>query len=200
MHVFGIVGGVASGKSLVADQLRSLGAVVIDADRVGHDVLREPEVKQAIRDRWGDNVFDASDEVVRRAVAKIVFATPPAGPVELAFLEGLTHPRIGARLKSELDSQRRQGNVPAVVLDAPLLFRGGWDKLCNLVIFVDAPLQQRVARAQTRGWSEADLAAREASQEPLEEKRRRSHVQIDNGGTPEDTRARVNAWWNSVVR
>jgi dephospho-CoA kinase len=200
MHVLGIVGGVASGKSLVSRQLQALGAAMIDADKIGHEVLRAPEVEAAVRARWGSGVFDESGRVNRRAVAKIVFAPNSEGRAELVFLERLTHPRITARLQAELDSLLAKGDVKAVVLDAALLFRGGWDKLCDRVLFVDAPLEQRMARAQTRGWAAADVAAREASQEPLEEKRRRSHVVIDNAGTPEETLEQVRRVWETVVK
>lgn len=199
MLVLGIVGGVASGKSLVAQELRQLGAAVLDADRIGHEVLREPEVETAARARWGAGVFDADGHLNRRAVAKIVFAPRPAGPAELAFLEALTHPRIGQRLARELEDYRTRGDVPAVVIDAALLFRGGWDKLCDRVLFVDVPREQRVARAAARGWNEADVASREAAQEPLEEKRRRSHVIIDNSGTPEQTREQIRGMWEALT-
>jgi dephospho-CoA kinase len=66
MVVLGIVGGIASGKSLVSRRLAELGAEVLDADRVGHEVLFDPEVKRAIRGRWGDEVFDADGQVDRR--------------------------------------------------------------------------------------------------------------------------------------
>jgi dephospho-CoA kinase len=153
MHVLGIVGGVASGKSLVSEQLQSLGAAVLDADKVGHAVLREPKVEAAVRARWGSGVFDESGRINRRAVARIVFAPRPDGPPELSFLEQLTHPRITARLKAELEELRARGNVPAVVLDAALLFRGGWDKLCDRV--------RGLSRAARR---EADAVARDHRQ------------------------------------
>lgn len=199
MHVIGIVGGVASGKSLVADELRSLGATVLDADRVGHEVLCEPEVEAALRARWGDRVFDIDGRVNRRAVSKIVFAPPPAGPSELAFLESVSHPRIGARLAEDLAEMRKRGNVPAVVLDAALLFRGGWDKLCDRILFIDAPRDLRLKRAQSRGWTAEHFAAREAAQEPIEEKRRRSQVTIDNSGTTESAKSQVRSFWNGLT-
>src|SRR4051812_23702548 len=72
-HVIGLLGGVASGKSFVAGELQRLGAVVLDADRVGHDVLRLPEVKRAVSKRWGDAALDADGQVNRAALARIVF-------------------------------------------------------------------------------------------------------------------------------
>lgn len=195
MHVIGIVGGVASGKSLVAEELRALGAVVLDADRAGHEALREPEVKEALRGRWGDSILDSDGQIDRRAVAKIVFAPTLEGARELAFLESVSHPRITARLADKLAELRKRGDIPAVVLDAALLFRGGWDKLCDQILFVDAPRDVRLARAVSRGWTPEHFAAREAAQELLDEKRRRSNVVIDNSGSAEETRERVREFW-----
>ena len=80
MKTLGLIGGVACGKSLVARQLADLGAVVLDADRAGHEALRLPEVEAAARRRWGDGIFGRDGHIVRSQLAKIVFAPPPTGP------------------------------------------------------------------------------------------------------------------------
>ncbi len=198
MVVLGVVGGVASGKSLVTEQLRSLGAAVIDADAIGHEVLAEAAVKRALRQRWGDRVFDEAGEVNRREVARIVFAPPPAGPPELALLERLTHPRIGQRIRQQVARLRDQQQVPAVVLDAAVLFKAGWDGFCDKIVFVEAPHALRRQRARRRGWSDAQFAAREAAQEDLDQKRDRSHWVIDNSGSPEHTLAQVQQFWQTL--
>ena len=114
MNVIGILGGVASGKSLVTEQLKQLGAETLDADRFGHEVLREEQVKKALRERWGDAVFDAHGEVSRPSLAKIVFGPPPHGPKELTELEKITHPRITDRLRICIDELSRQGSQKSV--------------------------------------------------------------------------------------
>jgi dephospho-CoA kinase len=196
--VIGLLGGVASGKSLVAAQLEKLGAMLLDADRVGHDVLREAEVKVALRQRWGERVFGADGEVVRPAVGRIVFADSPDGPRELQFLEQVTHPRIAERLQRQIAEAAAAG-APAVALDAAVMLKGGWDRLCDTVWFVDAPRAARIERAGQRGWSEAQFAAREAAQESLEEKRRRANAVIDNSGSPDGTARQVRALWQQVM-
>ena len=185
MILIGIVGGIASGKSLVSSRLASLGAEVLDADRVGHEVLRELAVKEAIRARWGDGVFDCQGEIDRSEVARIVFAANPDGPRELAFLEELTHPRIGQRLREQIAKWSRDGRTAAAVLDAPVMFKSGWDKECDTIVFVDAPRAVRFARARQRGWTEADFESREGAQQTLEAKRLRADVVIDNSSTSE---------------
>src|SRR5690242_10742265 len=132
MKVVGLLGGVASGKSLVARQLVDLGAGLLDGDGAGHEVLRLPGVERLVRDRWGDAVFAADGSVDRRALARIVFAPPPDGPRELEHLEQITHPRITQRLREQiavLAAQRR----PAAVLDAPVMFKAGWNEYCDFI-------------------------------------------------------------------
>jgi dephospho-CoA kinase len=197
MLVIGIVGGVASGKSLIAKQLEDCGAKVLDADRVGHEVLNQKEVKEAIRDRWGDRVFDTQGGVDRRAIAEIVFAAPPSGFPELNFLEQLTHPRIKLALRNQLDTLAAQGTKVAV-LDAAVMIKSGWDQICDKILFIDVPYPVRLNRAKQRGWTEAALVQREASQVPLETKRARADQTIDNSGTLEQTREQVEAFWKTL--
>ena len=88
---------------------------------------------------------------------------------------------------------------PAVVIDAALLFEAGWDKLCDKIIFVDAPRDVRLERAVRRGWSAEQFAAREAAQLPPEEKRQRSHIVIRNVRTVESLREVVRLTWRNLV-
>lgn len=194
MLILGLVGGIASGKSVVANVLRDMGATVLDADRAGHAILRQPEVMEAIRKRWGDKVIDASGQVSRREVAKIVFAA--GNEPERAFLEQLTHPRIAAALKAELEGLKNSTTSPqVVVIDAALLFEAGWDKLCDKILYVDAPRDVRLERAVARGWSTEQFAAREAAQMPLAEKAARSHIVIRNARTLENIREVLRLTW-----
>lgn len=198
MHILGLLGGVASGKSLVAGQLERLGAGVLDADRAGHEVLRMPEVERAARERWGEAVFGPDGHIDRPKLAAIVFAPPPKGPEERRFLEELTHPRIGRVLEEEAKGLAAAG-FPAAILDAPLLLEAGWDSLCDRLIFVDAPRQLRLARALARGWSEKEFAGREGVQESLDSKRKRADVVVENSGSPEETQAQIERLWPSLI-
>lgn len=197
MNVIGIAGGIASGKSSVADELKKLGVETLDADRVAHEVLREVDVKEKLNERWGQEIFDNDGEIDRNAVAKIVFGPPPEGPQELAYLEQIVHPRIGQRLREQLD-ERRKSDAKAVVLDAAVMFKAGWDKFCDKIVFVDSPRALRLDRARQRGWSDASFAAREEAQESLEEKLKHAHVVIDNSGSLEETQKQLREFWYSL--
>lgn len=196
--VIGLLGGIASGKSTVAEELRKLGAGVLDADRAGHEALRLPSVMSVIRQRWGDTVFNSAGEVDRAAIARIVFAPSEAAPAELRFLEQLTHPEIG-RLLAEQAGDIASGTAPAVVLDAPVMMKAGWDNYCDRIVFVDAPRSIRLARALERGWSQEDFDRREAAQEALDEKRSRADRIIDNSTSKESTERQVQQFWRTLV-
>jgi dephospho-CoA kinase len=196
--VIGLLGGVASGKSWVAKYLAQLGAVVLDADRVGHQVLEEPEVKQALRQRWGEEIFAADGQIDRAAVGRKVFAPPAEGPNELRFLEQIVHPRIGQRLSEQIAAARAAG-APAIVLDAAVMLKAGWDEKCDVIWFVDAPRALRIERARQRGWDEKQFAAREAAQESVEEKRGRADAVIENAGPKEDTQRQLRGLWKELV-
>jgi dephospho-CoA kinase len=198
MLTLGLVGGIASGKSQVAQILSDLGAAVIDADRAGHQVLREPEVIAAVKARWGELVLDDKGQVSRRAVARIVFAA--GNEAERRFLEELTHPKIERLLNEALaDAKAQQPPPRAIVLDAALLFEAGWDKLCDKIVFVDAPRDVRLERAVVRGWSAEQFAAREAAQMPVGEKRSRADIVIRNTRTLESLREVVRLTWHDLL-
>jgi dephospho-CoA kinase len=197
MITIGIVGGVASGKSLVSQQLAELGAGVLDADRAGHEVLaNDPDVRPELLSRWGPTVLADDGSVDRRAIAARVFADSAAADRE--FLEHLLHPRIRRRLDQQRKKFAAEGR-PAVVLDAPLLVEALWGPMCDVVVFVDTPREVRLARAHERGWSDAEFSRRESAQWPVEEKRRLADVVLSNSGSADDLRAAVRRVWSQHV-
>ena len=197
--IIGIVGGIASGKSLIAGQFERQGAAVVSADALAHEVLKFDEVKRRARVRWGDAVFSADGEIDRSALAKIVFAPPPDGPRELIHLEQLTHPEIGRLARERLQALGRENAVPAVVLDVPLLFESGWNKFCDKIVYVDAPRETRLWRALGRGWTREEFDRRETAQQSLETKRDQADLVIDNSGSPQLTQAQVDRYLQSLV-
>lgn len=198
--VIGVVGGVASGKSFVANQLKAKGARVISADELAHEVLKMDEVKALARERWGEGVFDDSGQIDRRAVGEIVFAPDAGGASELKVLEQWVHPRVRAMIGRQVDEIRRSGTATAIVLDVPLLVEAGWDRQCDHVLYVEVPRELRLARAKARGWTEEDFDRREASQRPLIEKRGAASWQIDNSGSAESLRQQIEHFWDSLNR
>ncbi len=193
MLVIGLAGGIASGKSLVADCFMHFGAALIDADRIGHDILKESSIKNSIRLEFGNSVLNNQDEINRNQLAKIVFN--PDQPDALKILEKITHPLISEHIQAALEHHRP--TAPAVLLDAPVMFKAGWDQMCDKVVFVDANLATRKSRAELRGWNSDELTKRESFQTPVEEKRARSTDVIDNDGSKHLTYLQAHDLWQA---
>jgi dephospho-CoA kinase len=204
MKTIGLVGGVASGKSLVAKYFVELGAGLLDADRAGHDVLAEdPVVQAALVERWGPSILAADGSIDRSAIAKHVFGSGDdsasnQADSERQFLESLLHERIRRRLEAQRIQFANEGR-PAVVLDAPLLLEAGWSPLCDVLVMVESPRDDRLARSQARGWSSPEFDSRESAQWAVDEKRRAAHVAIVNDGTLDELRAAVRSVWERYV-
>ncbi|MBL8763039.1 MAG: dephospho-CoA kinase [Phycisphaerae bacterium] len=187
--VIGLCGGIGSGKSEVAGVLRDLGCVVADSDAQAREALRVPRVREQLVAWWGSGVLDPRGEIDRSRVASIVFAAP----AERARLESLLHPMVRAGRHALLERAGRDGAI-ALVIDAPLLHEAAVDRECDWIIFVDAPREVRLERVRrSRGWDEAELARREASQLTPDDKMRRSDFVVANVGDPADLRTRVEA-------
>jgi dephospho-CoA kinase len=196
--VIGIIGGIACGKSFVAEQLGSLGAEVINVDRIGHEVLREPDVRDALVRRWGDEVLDARGEISRSAVGQRVFPGNPEERGNLEFLEDLVHPRIGEQIRRRIELLAGAQPGKRVVVDAALPIEANWARFCDKIVFLEVPREQRLARAKRRGWSESEFAARESAQGDLEMKRKQADWVMDNSGSAEHTFAEVQQFWRTL--
>ena len=190
--VIGLTGGIASGKSAVAEMFSNLGAAVIDADKIGHMVLEEESIKTQIRNQWGEKVI-RENRVSRKDLAAIVF-DPETGAEHLEKLEAITHPRIRTLIADQLAAYEKEGAI-AVVLDAPLLFEAHWDEFCDKVLFVACDTRVRIDRALQRGWSQGQFHAREANQLDLRVKQQRSTDQVDNSGDLEQTKRVIQRLW-----
>jgi len=199
MKIIGLVGGVASGKSLIAKMLVELGAGLLDADRAGHAVLAEDAtVQRKLHQRWGDAVFAPNGSVDRRAIAQRVFAIGGTAELDRRFLEDLLHQRIRRRLLRAKDQFAAEGR-PAVVLDAPVLLEAGWGSMCDILLMVDVPREIRLKRALNRGWTEEEFSRREAAQWPVDDKRREAHFMIANDGSEAELRQAVQEFWHAHV-
>ena len=184
-HVIGLMGGPAAGKSTVAAELAGLGLLVLDADRMAHELVASPEIAARIRLRFGPAVFGGDGRLDRAALGALVFADDGAR----LDLEAILHPPILQRIQSEV--QQAQAAGQSVVLDVPLLLETGLDRLCDVLVFVDATDAARRKRSRARGWSEAELARRERAQGNVEVKRARATHIITNTKAIEDTRQQV---------
>lgn len=194
--IIGVVGGIGSGKSYIADLFGQLGCMVTKSDDQVREAYKLAEVKDAVRQWWGEDVISPNGEVDRKAIAFRVFDHPE----ELKRLENLIHPLIG-RLRDE--KMTRVADDPAVkafVWDTPLLYEVGLDEHCDAVVFVDAPLDIRLKRvAQHRGWNDAELHRRENSQLPLDKKRDLAQYILHNTADEAFARRQVEAVLSRIL-
>ena len=189
--VIGLIGGIGGGKSRVAALLAEAGAFVIDADAVGHVLLDQRPVRDLVVAQFGSSVLavatpgaagtDVAPAIDRGVLGAIVFGQPGA----LRRLEAILHPRMCRTFERAIARTVRRGQARAVVLDAAILLEAGWNTLCDRIVFVDAPRDQRLARlSAARGWTEEKLQAREAAQWPLDRKRTLADLVVVNDDGP----------------
>ncbi|MBS0192518.1 MAG: dephospho-CoA kinase [Phycisphaerales bacterium] len=192
--VIGLVGGIGAGKSAVAAALAQRGALVLDSDKQAKSMLDTPRVREELVRWWGPGVV-SEGAIDRKKVADIVFSNPS----ERRRLEGLVHPLLKeGRAAALADAARRE--IAIAVIDAPLLLEAGVDQECDAVVFVDAPLEARLARVQSRGWDQGELDRREKAQLPLAEKRARSRFVVSNHGPREDLQRQVDTLLGEIGR
>jgi dephospho-CoA kinase len=194
--VLGVLGGIGSGKSTVARLFGELGACVIDADRMAHDCLDRPEVRERIGAVFGARCI-AAGRVDRETLARMVFEDP----AKLSRLNDIVHPCVLAAIDQELDRLRQpRGGPRLAVLDVPLLLEADLHGRCDRLLFVAASQEARAARVRDRrGWTVEELARREKNQKPLDEKEAVADYKIVNEGPIERTRALIRAIHDELV-
>ncbi len=194
--VIGLAGGIASGKSLVAEILAELGAGVIDADDLNHKVLQSDEVRRQIQKWWGQDTYDETGRLNRQRLAEIVFNDP----AKRKKLEELTHPQVNELRDQRMNELEADERIHAIVLDIPLLFEVGQNALCDQVIFVEVNENARIQRAsEQRGWDAAELRRRENLQTPLDIKREGSNHVVENKSDINTLRERVASVYHQIV-
>ncbi len=191
--VIGLTGNIATGKSAVAQMLTELGADVIDADRVAHQVM-EP-VQPAYADivaAFGDDIAPAGGPINRARLGEIVFADPNA----LARLEALVHPAVGRRITELVASS----TADVVVIEAIKLLEAGLSlRLCDEVWVVTAPRAAQLSRLmETRGLSHDEAVLRIDAQPSQEVKIAQADVVIDNDGDLDVLRRAVERAWRAA--
>jgi len=193
-YLIGLTGNIATGKSVVAKMLADLGADVIDADALVHDLQRKgTPTYDAVVAEFGTGILRLDGQIDRRALGAVVFADPE----RLRALEAVMHPAV------LIESQRRMAAAAAdvVVYEAIKLIEAGRHAMCDAVWVVIAPRETQVARLmRDRGLAESEARRRIDAQPPPEEKLKYAAVVIDNGGPLEDTRAQVEQAWAAIPR
>ena len=197
LYVIGLTGGIGCGKSEAAAYLQSLGAARFDADEASR-ALTAPggAALPAIRERFGDGVFNPDGTLNRAALAKIVFASAP----HRRALEGILHPLVQREMLRQLDAAAEAGEK-VMILDVPLLFETGIDALCDetWALYVGRELQ--ISRVAVRdGLSREDVEARIESQMSTEERNARATRAINTDQPIERTRAELSQLYGAALK
>jgi dephospho-CoA kinase len=194
MLMVGLTGGIGAGKSAVSARLATLGAVVIDADRLAREVVAPGTDGLAeVIAAFGRDFVDESGALDRPALGRRVFGDEAAR----RRLESIIHPRVRART-AELVSAASADAI--VVNDVPLLVEAGLAAAYDLVLVVLAPTGLRIARlVNGRGMTRDEASARISAQATDDERRAAADVTIANDGTLEELNDRVDRVWREIL-
>ncbi|MBI2288023.1 MAG: dephospho-CoA kinase [Chloroflexi bacterium] len=190
--VIGLTGGIGSGKSTVSQCLAELGAVIIDADDVGHEAFKpDTPAWQEVVAAFGRQIVAPDGEINRQNLGEIVFNNPEA----LSRLNRIMHPRIYDMAKAQIEQYRQQG-VDVVVLEAAILIEAKWTPLVDEVWVTVAPEAMVLKRLKKqRGLEKAQTLARIRSQLTTKERIKYADVVIDNDGDLNQMKSKVREQW-----
>jgi dephospho-CoA kinase len=197
MIVIGVTGGVGTGKSTVGNMLKRLGAVVLDADAIAHQVMEPKRLawRQIVK-TFGDEILNDDQTVNRKRLARLVFHNDQ----NRKCLEQIVHPRVLRDIKQQLHRLKRARRIRAVVLDVPLLVEAGAHRLVDALVVVTAPPDvQRERLKHKRGWSDEEADARIGTQWDLSAKAALADYVVDNSDGVGATRTQVKRIWDQLV-
>ena len=199
--IIGITGGIACGKTTVSELLAAKGAIPINADEIGHQLLKaDSPVINELTEAFGEDILDVSGDVSRKKLGAIVFADKAAR----ARLNAILHPLIIKRSRARAKQIVTADPGAIVLLDAPLLIEAGAYDTVNLIVVVTASsetqLQRTLERSRAQGspLSENEVQARIDAQMPLAEKINYADVVIENDGTQAELRRQVDELWERL--
>ena len=192
-----LTGNVGSGKSAASQMLEEWGATVVDTDVLAREVVKpgSPALAQ-IREIWGDQVIDEDGGLDRAAMRHVAFADPGAR----RDLELILHPAILERAHQMMDEAEAEGADIFIVV-VPLLYESGSESDADLVVLIDTPLEQRIARmVASRDLDEEEARRIAAAQMPAEEKRKRADLIIENDADLATLNGRVEQAWKEIQK
>jgi dephospho-CoA kinase len=197
VRVIGLTGGIGSGKSTVADILEALGAKIIRADSVGHEVYR-PRTQgwQRVTEAFGRDILAPDGSIDRQKLGAVVFSDAHAR----AQLNAIVHPLIAAEIRRRIEAHRAAGSLEPIVVEAAVLIEAGWLSLVDEVWLVVADRDVVIDRlGKQRRLAPEEARVRIAAQLGDAERQRYAHVVIRNTGSLEELREQVRTLWARSV-
>jgi dephospho-CoA kinase len=198
MPSFGLTGGIASGKSTVAAIFQGLGAAVIDADEIAHELIRAGSAVFAeIVSNFGSEILDASGQVNRKRLGEVVFADA----AERAALNAIIHPAIMIRRQELIAGYEASDPGAVVISDAALIYEAHIEGYFLKIVVAWCRPEQQLGRLMSKtGLSREQAERRITAQMPAEEKRLRADYVIDCSGNIEETKRQVSALYPELKR
>ena len=196
MLVIGLAGGIGSGKSSVSGMLKNLGAIIIDADKLGHEVyLPGTEGLREVVSEFGEDILSSNGEIDRGILGSKVFGSPEA----MAKLNAIVWPRIKNKV-TELIEENSQLGTEVLVLDAAVLIEAGWTSVVDEVWVVTAPVDQIISRLESRnGITEEQAMSRINSQMTTEQRVEYADIVIENDNSLDELMSSVQHIWNKTL-
>jgi dephospho-CoA kinase len=196
MRVYGLTGGIASGKSTVAKMLHSKGIPVVDADVVAREVVAPNSIGlKKIVDHFGEGILGDDGALDRQKLGKIVFNNPE----HRKKLESITHPRIFQGIAKKLGEFRSQGHSLALV-EAALMVETGSFRLYEGLVVVGCEKEQQLQRLMSRNnFTNEEAQSRIDSQMPLSEKRKVANYYVDNSSTIEELQKQIDSLIDTIL-
>ena len=196
MKTIGLTGGIGSGKSTVSKTLAALGASIIDADTVGHEIyLPGKAAWKQVTATFGQEILAEDQTVDRKKLGAIVFRSEDA----LARLNAIVHPIMFEEIRQRIRVKRAEGFAPPIVVEAAILIEANWLPLADTVWVVETAKAAAIARvAEQRGMSAQDAEARIANQLSNEERRKHATVVIHNNGSLQDLKQQIQRAWDQL--
>lgn len=193
--IIGITGSFGTGKTTVACMFARLGAEIIDADKIVHNLLKDDAgVKDKLAVRFGNEILGENGEIDRFRLARKAFAADE----NLGYLNRIIHPIVIKGIRESVEQIKKQSMDSIIVVDAPLLFETGLDAIVDRVVVVTADVSRQAERLTRKGFRQDEAEARIRRQISLTEKEKRADYVIDNNAALEDTEKEVVKVWKEI--
>ncbi|MGC8937895.1 MAG: dephospho-CoA kinase [Thermodesulfovibrio sp.] len=190
----GLTGNFGMGKSTVAEIFRSLGAYVINTDKIVEELLNEASVIEEIKRLFGQEVI-SDGKLNKKYIAQIIFDNP----LMRIYLENILHPKVFEKIDEIIKKIPERGEPKIVVIEAPVIFERGYQNRFDIIITVWTPEEIAIQRLQKKGISKQEAIKRLKAQFPIEMKKLKSDYIIDNSGSVEKTKAQVEELFQKLT-
>ncbi len=190
--IVGLTGGFGVGKSSVAQRFKNMGAEIIDADDIAHDAMKKGSpVFDAVIELFEEALHPGGKKMDRAMIAEIVFSDPK----KRKALEAIIHPYVYKKIQEKIEASER----PVIVIEVPLLFEAGFEKLCDKVVTVTCNSMVKMKRLKSKRFTEQDIRARERAQMSEALKAQKANFVIDNSKSIYQTQREIERLWYKFV-